>query len=38
MNHYPYTVANIATGERQGTHLFLAFPVNYADGEVMYRE
>jgi hypothetical protein len=38
MNHYPYTVTNIATGERQGTHLFLAFPANYADGEVMYRE
>ncbi len=38
MNHYPYTVADMMTGERQGTHLFLAFRANYADGEVMYRE
>ena len=38
MNHYPYTVTNMMTGERQGTQQFLAFPVNYADGEVMYRE
>ncbi len=38
MNHYPYTVADIAVEERQGTHLLLAFPANYADGEVTYHE
>jgi len=38
MNHYPYTVTKMMAGERQGTQLFLAFPANYADGEVTYRE
>ena len=31
-------VLYIATVERQGTRLFLAFPANHADGEVTYRE